>query len=220
MRNYEMVLMALKSGETKTMEQLKSEIPDLQVQFMHKYVARAKYLASAEIELMKAGQVIKTARARDADTLRLLNSDKFKTWTPVTKTGGALFRSANTKVKAVKAPAVPKVKAVKAPAVPKVKTPKVKAPAVPKVKAVKAPAAPKVKDTSQSAKVVDMIKAELEATAPKGVKKAAALPRGPNSVPMLEPVKIERVSDVVTPLSDDPLDIPDFLRIKRTKTEE
>ena len=40
------------------------------------------------------------------------------------------------------------------------------------------------------------------------------------ATPAPAPVKVERVSNEVTPLSDDPLDIPDFLRIKSTKTEE
>jgi len=52
----------------------------------------------------------------------------------------------------------------------------------------------------------------------KPAKKAAALPRGPQK-PKPEPVKVERVSTEVTPLSNDPLDIPDFLKIKSTKAE-
>lgn len=223
MRNYEMVLVALKSGETKTMEQLKTEIPDLQVQFMHKYVARAKYLASAEIELMKAGQVIKTARAASAETLRLVNADKFKSYNPETKTGGTLHRKANPKVK------TPKAKApVKAKAKAKVKVPKAKDFDVARVgrRARVAPDAinpvPEAdlsgpgKDTSHGAKVVDMIKAELAATAPKGTKKAAALPRGPMTD--LPPTKVERVTNEVTPLKDpdDLLEIPEFLQIKRS----
>jgi hypothetical protein len=139
MRNYEMVLQALKSGEVKSMADLKAELPDLQVHFMHKYVARAKYLAGAEIELMKAGAVIKTARAKDAETLRLVNADKFKSWQPETKTGGSLYRKANPTVAKLKtkAPKAPKVVKTKAP-----KAPKAVAPAV-KTKAPKAPKAPK-----------------------------------------------------------------------------
>lgn len=239
MRNYEMVLVALKSGTAKTMEQLKTEIPDLQVQFMHKYVARAKYLASAEIELMKAGQVIKTARASQAETLRLVNADKFKSYNPETKTGGTLHRKAKPpKIKApakVKAPAPAKVKApapakVKAPAKIKVTLEKAfdiarvgrRARVTPEatnlVNPVAAPDQPghgEVKDTSHGAKVVDMIKAELAATAPKGGKKAAALPRGPMTD--LQPTKVERVTNEVTPLKDpdDLLEIPEFLQIKR-----
>ena len=255
MRNYEMVLMALKSGETKTATDLKAELPGLEWWNMHKYVARAKYLAGAEIELMKAGKPLKAARARDAETLRLVNADKFKAWSPVTKTGGPLFRKSNPKAKTQKA----KVKAAKPPkpAKPKTKIPpaiqaklnaqhaksnsliaaavakdpwlgrraRVTPEATNLVNPVAAPDQPghgEVKDTSQSAKVVDMIKAELAATAPKGAKKAAALPRGPKATPApaMAPVKVERVSNEVTPLSDDPLDIPDFLRIKSTKTEE
>lgn len=246
MRNYEMVLMALKSGETKTATDLKAELPGLEWWNMHKYVARAKYLAGAEIELMKAGKPLKAARARDAETLRLVNADKFKAWSPVTKTGGPLFRKSNPKAKTLKA----KVKAAK-PAKPKTKIPpaiqaklnaqhaksnsliaaavakdpwlgrraRVTPEATNLVNPVAAPDQPGHGEV-KGANVVDMIKAELAATAPKGTKKAAALPRGPKATPAPAPVKVERVSNEVTPLSDDPLDIPDFLRIKSTKTEE
>lgn len=246
MRNYEMVLMALKSGETKTATDLKAELPGLEWWNMHKYVARAKYLAGAEIELMKAGKPLKAARARDAETLRLVNADKFKSWSPVTKTGGPLFRKSNPKAKTQKA----KVKAAK-PAKPKTKIPpaiqaklnaqhaksnsliaaavakdpwlgrraRVTPEATNLVNPVAAPDQPGHGEV-KGANVVDMIKAELAATAPKGTKKAAALPRGPKATPAPAPVKVERVSNEVTPLSDDPLDIPDFLRIKSTKTEE
>ena len=248
MRNYEMVLMALKSGETKSTADLKAELPGLEWWNMHKYVARAKYLAGAEIELMKAGKPLKAARARDAETLRLVNADKFKSWSPVTKTGGPLFRKANPKAKTQKA----KVKAAKPPKPTKTKIPpavqaklnaqhaksnsliaaamakdpwlgrrgRVTQEATNLVNPVAAPDQPGHGEV-KGANVVDMIKAELAATAPaKGTKKAAALPRGPKATPAPAPVKVERVSDVVTPLSDDPLDIPDFLRIKSTKTEE
>lgn len=243
MRNYEMVLMALKSGETKTATDLKAELPGLEWWNMHKYVARAKYLAGAEIELMKAGKPLKAARARDAETLRLVNADKFKAWSPVTKTGGPLFRKSNPKAKTQKA----KVKAAQ----PKTKIPpaiqaklnaqhaksnsliaaavardpwlgrraRVTPEATNLVNPVAAPDQPGHGEL-KGANVVDMIKAELAATAPKGTKKAAALPRGPKATPAPAPVKVERVSNEVTPLSDDPLDIPDFLRIKSTKTEE
>ena len=246
MRNYEMVLMALKSGETKTATDLKAELPGLEWWNMHKYVARAKYLAGAEIELMKAGKPLKAARARDAETLRLVNADKFKAWSPVTKTGGPLFRKSNPKAKTQKA----KVKAAK-PAKPKTKIPpaiqaklnaqhaksnsliaaavakdpwlgrraRVTPEATNLVNPVAAPDQPGHGEV-KGANVVDMIKAELAATAPKGTKKAAALPRGPKATPAPAPVKVERVTNEVTPLSDDPLDIPDFLRIKSTKTEE
>ena len=246
MRNYEMVLMALKSGETKTATDLKAELPGLEWWNMHKYVARAKYLAGAEIELMKAGKPVKQARARDAETFRLVNADKFKAWSPVTKTGGPLFRKSNPKAKTQKA----KVKAAK-PAKPKTKIPpaiqaklnaqhaksnsliaaavardpwlgrraRVTPEATNLVNPVAAPDQPGHGEV-KGANVVDMIKAELAATAPKGTKKAAALPRGPKATPAPAPVKVERVSNEVTPLSDDPLDIPDFLRIKSTKTEE
>lgn len=244
MRNYEMVLMALKSGETKTATDLKAELPGLEWWNMHKYVARAKYLAGAEIELMKAGKPLKAARARDAETLRLVNADKFKAWSPVTKTGGPLFRKSNPKAKTQKA----KVKAAKPT---KTKIPpaiqaklnaqhaksnsliaaavardpwlgrraRVTPEATNLVNPVAAPDQPGHGEV-KGANVVDMIKAELAATAPKGTKKAAALPRGPKATPAPAPVKVERVSNEVTPLSDDPLDIPDFLRIKSTKTEE
>ena len=248
MRNYEMVLMALKSGETKSTADLKAELPGLEWWNMHKYVARAKYLAGAEIELMKAGKPLKAARARDAETLRLVNADKFKSWSPVTKTGGPLFRKANPKAKTQKA----KVKAAKPQKPTKTKIPpaiqaklnaqhaksnsliaaamakdpwlgrrgRVTQEATNLVNPVAAPDQPGHGEL-KGANVVDMIKAELAATAPaKGTKKAAALPRGPKATPAPAPVKVERVSDVVTPLSDDPLDIPDFLRIKSTKTEE
>lgn len=248
MRNYEMVLMALKSGETKSTADLKAELPGLEWWNMHKYVARAKYLAGAEIELMKAGKPLKAARAREAETLRLVNADKFKSWSPVTKTGGPLFRKANPKAKTQKA----KVKAAKPPKPTKTKIPpaiqaklnaqhaksnsliaaamakdpwlgrrgRVTQEATNLVNPVAAPDQPGHGEL-KGANVVDMIKAELAATAPaKGTKKAAALPRGPKATPAPAPVKVERVSDVVTPLSDDPLDIPDFLRIKSTKTEE
>ena len=237
MRNYEMVLMALKSGETKTATDLKAELPGLEWWNMHKYVARAKYLAGAEIELMKAGKPLKAARARDAETLRLVNADKFKAWSPVTKTGGPLFRK--SKVKAAK-PAKPKTKippAIQAKlnaqhaksnsliAAAVAKDPwlgrraRVTPEATNLVNPVAAPDQPGHGEV-KGANVVDMIKAELAATAPKGTKKAAALPRGPKATPAPAPVKVERVSNEVTPLSDDPLDIPDFLRIKSTKTEE
>ena len=248
MRNYEMVLMALKSGETKTTADLKAELPGLEWWNMHKYVARAKYLAGAEIELMKAGKPLKAARARDAETLRLVNADKFKSWSPVTKTGGPLFRKANPKAKTQKA----KVKAAKPAKPTKTKIPaavqaklnaqhaksnsliaaamakdpwlgrrgRVTQEATNLVNPVATPDQPGHGEL-KGANVADMIKAELAATAPaKGTKKAAALPRGPKATPAPAPVKVERVSDVVTPLSDDPLDIPDFLRIKSTKTEE
>lgn len=247
MRNYEMVLMALKSGETKTTADLKAELPGLEWWNMHKYVARAKYLAGAEIELMKAGKPLKAARARDAETLRLVNADKFKAWSPVTKTGGPLFRKANPKAKTQKA----KVKAAKPAKPTKTKIPpaiqaklnaqhaksnsliaaamakdpwlgrrgRVTPEATNLVNPVAAPDQPGHGEV-KGANVVDMIKAELAATAPKGTKKAAALPRGPKATPAPAPVKVERVSNEVTPLSDDPLDIPDFLRIKSTKTEE
>jgi len=243
MRNYEMVLMALKSGETKTTADLKAELPGLEWWNMHKYVARAKYLAGAEIELMKAGKPLKAARARDAETLRLVNADKFKAWSPVTKTGGPLFRKANPKAKTQKAkvkPAKPKTKippAIQAKlnaqhaksnsliAAAVAKDPwlgrraRVTPEATNLVNPVAAPDQPGHGEV-KGANVVDMIKAELAATAPKGTKKAAALPRGPKATPAPAPVKVERVSNEVTPLSDDPLDIPDFLRIKSTKTEE
>lgn len=247
MRNYEMVLMALKSGETKTATDLKAELPGLEWWNMHKYVARAKYLAGAEIELMKAGKPLKAARARDAETLRLVNADKFKAWSPVTKTGGPLFRKSNPKAKTQKA----KVKAAKPAKPTKTKIPpaiqaklnaqhaksnsliaaavardpwlgrraRVTPEATNLVNPVAAPDQPGHGEV-KGANVVDMIKAELAATAPKGTKKAAALPRGPKATPAPAPVKVERVSNEVTPLSDDPLDIPDFLRIKSTKTEE
>lgn len=247
MRNYEMVLMALKSGETKTATDLKAELPGLEWWNMHKYVARAKYLAGAEIELMKAGKPLKAARARDAETLRLVNADKFKAWSPVTKTGGPLFRKSNPKAKTQKA----KVKAAKPAKPTKTKIPpaiqaklnaqhaksnsliaaamakdpwlgrrgRVTPEATNLVNPVAAPDQPGHGEV-KGANVVDMIKAELAATAPKGTKKAAALPRGPKATPAPAPVKVERVSNEVTPLSDDPLDIPDFLRIKSAKTEE
>lgn len=248
MRNYEMVLMALKSGETKTTADLKAELPGLEWWNMHKYVARAKYLAGAEIELMKAGKPLKAARARDAETLRLVNADKFKAWSPVTKTGGPLFRKSNPKAKTQKA----KVKPAKPAKPTKTKIPpaiqaklnaqhaktnslianamakdpwlgrrgRVTQEATNLVNPVAAPDQPGHGEV-KGANVVDMIKAELAATAPaKGTKKAAALPRGPKATPAPAPVKVERVSNEVTPLSDDPLDIPDFLRIKSTKTEE
>jgi hypothetical protein len=245
MRNYEMVLMALKSGETKTATDLKAELPGLEWWNMHKYVARAKYLAGAEIELMKAGKPLKAARARDAETLRLVNADKFKAWSPVTKTGGPLFRKANPKAKTQKAKvkaAKPKTKTKIPPAIQAklnaqhAKSNSLIAAAVAKdpwlgrrarvtpeatnlVNPVATPDQPGHGEV-KGANVVDMIKAELAATAPKGTKKAAALPRGPKATPAPAPVKVERVSNELTPLSDDPLDIPDFLRIKSTKTEE
>jgi len=247
MRNYEMVLMALKSGETKTATDLKAELPGLEWWNMHKYVARAKYLAGAEIELMKAGKPLKAARARDAETLRLVNADKFKAWSPVTKTGGPLFRKSNPKAKTQKAKGKGKAaKPTKTKIPPAIqaklnaqhaKSNSLIAAAVAKdpwlgrrarvtpeatnlVNPVAAPDQPGHGEV-KGANVVDMIKAELAATAPaKGTKKAAALPRGPKATPAPAPVKVERVSNEVTPLSDDPLDIPDFLRIKSTKTEE
>jgi hypothetical protein len=239
MRNYEMVLQALKSGEVKSMADLKAELPDLQVHFMHKYVARAKYLAGAEIELMKAGAVIKTARAKDAETLRLVNADKFKSWQPETKTGGSLYRKANPTVAKLKtkAPKAPKVVKTKAPKAPKAVAPAVKTKAAAKLRMTKdlqlkvVPAEivseaevpvdlkPVVSsDKARGDKIVAMIREELKATEPKGKRKAAALPRGPAVAAKLDPVKVERVSDDPTiPLKDpnDLLEIPEFLQIKR-----
>lgn len=208
MRNYEMVLKALKSGEAKSAADLKAELPGLEWWNMAKYVARAKYLAGAEIELMKAGVVIKAARARDADTLRLVNADKFKNYNPETKTGGPLFRKVNPKVKTKKVKATPAPKA-SAP----VKTKKVKVPSTNLVNPVASPSQPEYGKL-----VVNQIKAELAASEPK----RAALPRGPKASDVKVPTrKIERVSaEVPTIVSDDPLDIPDFLRIKSVKTEE
>lgn len=225
MRNYEMVLLALKSGKTWTMADLKAELPGLEWWNMHKYVARAKYLAGAEIELMKAGAVIKTARAKEAETLRLVNVDKFKSWNPVTKTGGPLFRKANPKAK-VKQAKPPKQATKTAPALARkiaaahAKSNSLIAEAVAKDPWLGRRAAAEVTAPAPAQpSVTDMIKAELAATAPvKPAKKAAALPRGPQK-PKPEPVKVERVSTEVTPLSDDPLDIPDFLKIKSTKAE-
>jgi hypothetical protein len=219
MRNYEMVLQALKSGKAMTMADLKAELPGLEWWNMHKYVARAKYLAGAEIELMKAGAVIKTARAKEAETLRLVNVDKFKSWKPETKTGGPLFRKVNPKAKATRK-AVVKA-AAKAAVKPKAPV-KAKAPAkdlhaasnarIAKVVAENPEMAPVATVPAPKPSVVDMIKAELAATATVPTKKAAALPRGP--------VKVKRVSDEVTPPKDanDLLEIPDFLRIQTDKS--
>lgn len=229
MRNYEMVLMALKSGQPKTISELKAEIPGLEWWNMAKYVARMKYLAGAEVELMKAGKPLKAARARDAETLRLVNVDKFKSWNPVTKTGGPLFRKANPKAKTQKAKVKQATKTKPALArkiaAAHAKSNSLIAEAVAKDpwlgrRAYDAAAAPEVPAPAPAQpSVTDMIKAELAATAPaKSTKKAAALPRGPQK-PKPEPVKVERVSTEVTPLSDDPLDIPDFLKIKSTKAE-
>jgi hypothetical protein len=214
MRNYEMVLQALKSGKAMTMADLKAELPGLEWWNMHKYVARAKYLAGAEIELMKAGAVIKTARAKEAETLRLVNVDKFKSWKPETKTGGPLFRKVNPKAKATRKAVV------KAAAKAKAKAPvKAKAPAKDLHAASNARIAKVVAENPEMApvatpkpSVTDMIKAELAATATVPTKKAAALPRGP--------VKVKRVSDEVTPPKDanDLLEIPDFLRIQTDKS--
>lgn len=214
MRNYEMVLQALKSGKAMTMADLKAELPGLEWWNMHKYVARAKYLAGAEIELMKAGAVIKTARAKEAETLRLVNVDKFKSWKPETKTGGPLFRKANPKAKATRKAVV------KAAAKAKPKAPvKAKAPAKDLHAASNARIAKVVAENPKMApvatpkpSVTDMIKAELAATATVPTKKAAALPRGP--------VKVKRVSDEVTPPkdADDLLEIPDFLKIQTDKS--
>jgi len=228
MRNYEMVLMALKSGQTKTVSDLKAEIPGLEWWNMAKYVARMKYLAGAEVELMKAGKPLKAARARDAETMRLINVDKFKSWSPVTKTGGPLFRKSNPKAKTKRA----KVKTATKPAAQPTKTTPALARKIAaahaKSNSIIAAAVAKDPLLARAARagvlevmpsVTDMIKAELAATAPvKPAKKAAALPRGPQK-PKPEPVKVERVSTEVTPLSNDPLDIPDFLKIKSTKAE-
>lgn len=212
MRNYEMVLQALKSGKAMTMADLKAELPGLEWWNMHKYVARAKYLAGAEIELMKAGAVIKTARAKEAETLRLVNADKFKSWKPETKTGGPLFRKANPKAKATRKAVVKAAAKAKAPV-------KAKAPAKDLHAASNARIAKVVAENPEMApvatpkpSVTDMIKAELAATATVPTKKAAALPRGP--------VKVKRVSDEVTPPKDanDLLEIPDFLKIQTDKS--
>jgi hypothetical protein len=212
MRNYEMVLQALKSGKAMTMADLKAELPGLEWWNMHKYVARAKYLAGAEIELMKAGAVIKTARAKEAETLRLVNADKFKSWKPETKTGGPLFRKVNPKAKATRKAVVKAAAKAKAPV-------KAKAPAKDLHAASNARIAKVVAENPEMApvaapkpSVVDMIKAELAATATVPTKKAAALPRGP--------VKVKRVSDEVTPPKDanDLLEIPDFLKIQTDKS--
>jgi hypothetical protein len=208
MRNYEMVLQALKSGKAMTMADLKAELPGLEWWNMHKYVARAKYLAGAEIELMKAGAVIKTARAKEAETLRLVNVDKFKSWKPETKTGGPLFRKVNPKAKATRKAVVKAAAKAKA-----------KAPAKDLHAASNARIAKVVAENPEMApvatpkpSVTDMIKAELAATATVPTKKAAALPRGP--------AKVKRVSDEVTPPKDanDLLEIPDFLKIQTDKS--
>jgi hypothetical protein len=197
------------------MADLKAELPGLEWWNMHKYVARAKYLAGAEIELMKAGAVIKTARAKEAETLRLVNADKFKSWKPETKTGGPLFRKANPKAKATRKAVVKAAAKAKAPV-------KAKAPAkdlhaasnarIAKVVAENPEMAPVATVTAPKPSVVDMIKAELAATATVPTKKAAALPRGP--------AKVKRVSDEVTPPkdADDLLEIPDFLKIQTDKS--
>ena len=213
MRNYEMVLQALKSGKAMTMADLKAELPGLEWWNMHKYVARAKYLAGAEIELMKAGAVIKTARAKEAETLRLVNADKFKSWKPETKTGGPLFRKSNPKAKATRK-AVVKA-AAKAAVKPKAPAKDLHAASnarIAKVVAENPEMAPVATVPAPKPSVVDMIKAELAATATVPTKKAAALPRGP--------VKVKRVSDEVTPPKDanDLLEIPDFLRIQTDKS--
>jgi hypothetical protein len=214
MRNYEMVLQALKSGKAMTMADLKAELPGLEWWNMHKYVARAKYLAGAEIELMKAGAVIKTARAKEAETLRLVNADKFKSWKPETKTGGPLFRKANPKAKAtrkavVKAAAKAKPKAAVKPKAPAKDLHAASNARIAKVVAENPEMAPVA---TPKPSVTDMIKAELAATATVPTKKAAALPRGP--------VKVKRVSDEVTPPkdADDLLEIPDFLKIQTDKS--
>ena len=214
MRNYEMVLQALKSGKAMTMADLKAELPGLEWWNMHKYVARAKYLAGAEIELMKAGAVIKTARAKEAETLRLVNADKFKSWKPETKTGGPLFRKANPKAKAtrkavVKAAAKAKPKAAVKPKAPAKDLHAASNARIAKVVAENPEMAPVA---TPKPSVTDMIKAELAATATVPTKKAAALPRGP--------VKVKRLSDEVTPPkdADDLLEIPDFLKIQTDKS--
>jgi len=214
MRNYEMVLQALKSGKAMTMADLKAELPGLEWWNMHKYVARAKYLAGAEIELMKAGAVIKTARAKEAETLRLVNADKFKSWKPETKTGGPLFRKANPKAKAtrkavVKAAAKAKPKAAVKPKAPAKDLHAASNARIAKVVAENPEMAPVA---TPKPSVIDMIKAELAATATVPTKKAAALPRGP--------AKVKRVSDEVTPPkdADDLLEIPDFLKIQTDKS--
>jgi hypothetical protein len=214
MRNYEMVLQALKSGKAMTMADLKAELPGLEWWNMHKYVARAKYLAGAEIELMKAGAVIKTARAKEAETLRLVNADKFKSWKPETKTGGPLFRKANPKAKAtrkavVKAAAKAKPKAAVKPKAPAKDLHAASNARIAKVVAENPEMAPVA---TPKPSVTDMIKAELAATATVPTKKAAALPRGP--------AKVKRVSDEVTPPkdADDLLEIPDFLKIQTDKS--
>lgn len=210
MRNYEMVLMALKSGQSKSAADLKAELPGLEWWNMAKYVARAKYLAGAEIELMKAGKPIKAARARDAETLRLVNADKFKNYNPETKTGGPLFRKSNPKVKTKKTP-TPKPVKVASKVASKTK------PKIPSTNLVNPVASPSQPEYGKL--VVDQIKAELAASEPK---RAAALPRGPKNKPVEPPkVKVERVSNEVSAnMSDDPLDIPDFLRVKSSKAKE
>jgi hypothetical protein len=210
MRNYEMVLQALKSGKAMTMADLKAELPGLEWWNMHKYVARAKYLAGAEIELMKAGAVIKTARAKEAETLRLVNADKFKSWKPETKTGGPLFRKANPKAKATRK-AVVKAKP-KAAVKPKAPAKDLHAASNARIAKVVAENPEMAPVATPKPSVTDMIKAELAATATVPTKKAAALPRGP--------AKVKRVSDEVTPPkdADDLLEIPDFLKIQTDKS--
>jgi hypothetical protein len=163
--------------------------------------------------------VIKTARAKEAETLRLVNVDKFKSWKPETKTGGPLFRKVNPKAKATRK-AVVKA-AAKAAVKPKAPV-KAKAPAkdlhaasnarIAKVVAENPEMAPVATVPAPKPSVVDMIKAELAATATVPTKKAAALPRGP--------AKVKRVSDEVTPPKDanDLLEIPDFLKIQTDKS--
>jgi hypothetical protein len=154
--------------------------------------------------------VIKTARAKEAETLRLVNVDKFKSWKPETKTGGPLFRKANPKAKATRK-AVVKAKP-KAAVKPKAPAKDLHAASNARIAKVVAENPEMAPVATPKPSVTDMIKAELAATATVPTKKAAALPRGP--------VKVKRVSDEVTPPkdADDLLEIPDFLKIQTDKS--
>ena len=193
MKQHEMILVNLLSGDTVTVASLKEKLPsDFNWKELYKYVAR--------IKLRAGGVVSVTKQDKEIVALTLTNPDKFK----VGQTGprwSQAFQSYIYGDKQVPIVASKPAKAPKAPKAPKVAKPKVEKVAKPKVEKV---AKPKVETKVDGSKVVDMIRQELEATKPVGqpVVKAAACkmtakewaeahkdnPRSINEAPPMDPI--------------------------------
>lgn len=189
MKQHEMILVNLLSGDTVTVASLKEKLPsDFNWKELYKYVAR--------IKLRAGGVVSVTKQDKEIVALTLTNPDKFK----VGQTGprwSQAFQSYIYGDKQVPIVASKPAKAPKAPKAPKVAKPKVE----------KVAKAPKVETKVDGSKVVDMIRQELEATKPVGqpVVKAAARkmtakewaeahkdnPRSINEAPPMDPIDWE-----------------------------